>query len=793
MPCPDENVLAELARDELPAARRAEVEAHLHACEACSAVVAELARLFASSFTAGAAAEPEPELSASGLESTLGGDAADDAPWWTERPLPEGAKLGRYVVLKVIGAGAMGIVYAAYDPELDRKVALKLLRRTREDDDGDAAKSRSHRNKRLLREAQALARLAHPHVITVHDVGTFEDQVFLAMEFVEGGTLTRWLAEGPRPWPEILRVLRQAGEGLAAAHDAGLVHRDFKPDNVLLRADGRVVVTDFGLARPVGRPPDDEITTSLTGSSPGASASGSALAETLTRTGALVGTPAYMAPEQFDGRRCDARSDQFAFCVTLFEALYGERPFQGRTLGGLMTAIHAGRIAASPRGRKVPRWLRQAVLRGLRVSAADRHPSMHALLAALRPPRLGSWRGVAAMGLLGVAAGASMVVLWDAPAPDPAAYCDDVAGKLAGTWDEPARAELRAAFVGTGLSFADDAATRAIAELDERAEQWTAAQAEACRSDAEGREPAAVVDVRMTCLAQRRSALEATIAALRTADADTVMHAVEATQSLPSAAGCLDASALGRGLAPVPEAEREAVAAIRRQIAEVDAARTLGKIAEARTKAEAMASDAAGLGYGPLAAEVALELASALEDAGELVAAEDASHRALAAGVAHDHDEVVAMAASLLADLEQARMGSPVTMERWVSLGLAALGSLGGSRPHEEARLLATRGHAQRRAGDLDGAIATLQQVLELRERHWGPEHHAVAEPLGALGLAYASKGMHDESVRHIERACSVLRAAYGDTHPTYAVALQNLATTHFRNGSYAEALPVYQ
>jgi tetratricopeptide (TPR) repeat protein len=795
MTCPDENVLAELARDELPTAERTAIEAHLHACEACSAVVAELARLFASSFTAGEAAEPEPELSASGLERTQGQDEPlDDDAWPSALPLPEGAKLGRYVVLRAVGAGAMGIVYAAYDPELDRKIALKLLRPGSEPDAGDAAALQSSRNKRLLREAQALARLAHPHAITVHDVGTWDGQVFLAMEFVEGGTLTRWLGTRVRSWQEVLGVFQQAGEGLAAAHAAGLVHRDFKPDNVLLRADGRAVVTDFGLARPAERTLDEETTLSPEASaSHGASSSGSALAETLTRTGALVGTPAYMAPEQFDGKRGDVQSDQFSFCVALYEGLYGERPFHGRTLGGLMSAIHAGRIAPPLRGREVPRWLRRAVLRGLRVRPHERHPDMRALLAALRPPRLGSWRGVAAMGTLSAAVGATAMLVWAEPATNPAAYCDDVAGKLVGVWDEPARAELRAAFAATGLPFGDDAATRVIAHLDAHAEGWTQAQAEACRSEVEGREPAAVVDVRMTCLAQRRSGLEALAVALRKADADVVMRAVEVSGSLPSPSDCLDTSALGRGLASVPQAEREAVAGVRGQLAEVTTLRALGKVADARTKAEAAAASAEGLAYGPLQAEVTMELALSLQDAGELGPAEDAMHRALATGVAHDHDEVVAMAASALADLEQERMGSPAVMERWVGLGLAALLSLGGSRPHVEARLLATRGHAQRRAGDPDGAIATLQAVLALREQHWGADHYAVAEPLGALGMAYAGKGLHDESVRHIERARTVLRAAYGDQHPNYAVALQNLGTTHFLHGHYADALALYQ
>ncbi len=386
------------------------------------------------------------------------------------------------------------------------------------------------------------------------------------------------------------------------------------------------------------------------------------------------------------------------------------------------------------------------------------------------------------------------MALWARPAPpDPAAYCDDVEGKLAGVWDEPARAELRAAFAATGLPFAESTAASVVAVLDDHAQRWARAQAEACRRGAEGREPAAVVDVRMTCLGQRRAALEATARALRHADEGVVTHAVDATSTLLDAAACLDGSTLGRAPAPVPEAERDQVESIRQRIADTRALALLGKAAEARAAAEAIADEAATVAYGPLDAEVTLLLADALDDAGAVAEAEAAMHRALAAGVTHDHDEVVAKAAAGLANLEQARMGAPLVVERWASLGLAALASLGGSRPDVRAPLLAARGHAQRRAGDVEAAITTLQEVLAIREQHWGPTHHSLAEPLTALGLAYAAMGRYDDSVRAIEQARAILLASYGEEHPHYAAALHNLATAHLVNGHYTEALARYR
>ncbi len=793
MACPDENVLGEFARGGMPTEQRADVETHLDACETCCEVVSELTRIFASAF--GADDEPA-EPSVDDMESTVGEGPRRSTDWGGDLRLPEGAKLGRYVVLRAIGAGAMGIVYSAYDPQLDRKVALKLLRRT-VGQTLDGTTTQSGRNRRLLREAQALARLSHPGVITVHDVGTFEDQVFLAMEFVEGGTLTAWLAARPRGWREVLRVFRQAGEGLAAAHEAGLVHRDFKPDNVLIHGDGRAVVTDFGLARPLSRgsEPEQTLEASLVdGSLPSGSGSNSALGETLTRTGALVGTPAYMAPEQLDARRCDAQSDQFGFCVALYEGLYGERPFAARDLMTLISAVFEGRVRPPAKGRQVPRWLRRGVLRGLRVSPADRHPDMGALLMALRPPALGSWRGVATMGVLSAVAGAGAVAMSTTSTPEPAvAYCDDVAAKLDGIWDEAARTRVRDAFTQTGLSFADDAATRVTQRLDEYAGRWVEAQTDACRSQVEGREPDSVVALRMTCLARRKSTLAAMGRALGQADADTVMRAVEAVQQLPGLHGCQDAGALGRGLPPVPEAEAGVVDRVQGLISESLALRILGKADQARLLAEEADALASSLEYGPTRAEAKIELATAQEEAGAIGPAETTTHQALELAVVHHHDEVIAQAAVELAQIEGGRMGMPKVVMRWSRLGLAALDALGGERPHLRAGLNAALGNAQSRAGDLDGAIATLREVLVLRERNWGVDHYSVAEPLTALARAYSRQGDHAESVRLIERARVVLHDTYGEQHPHYGAVLQNLGTTHFVHGHYLEALEIYR
>ena len=279
--------------------------------------------------------------------------------------LSAGATVGRYVIDAHVGAGGHGRIYAAHDPELDRRVALKVLRAERDDEVG---------RERLLREARALAKLSHPNVVAVHDVGVDGERVFVAMEFVPGTSLRQALAGRRPPWREVLELLLPAARGLAAIHAAGLVHRDLKPDNIMIGDDGRVRVVDLGLARAPRRSPDESLA-----STPGAAAEGT----TLTGTGVRAGTPAYMAPELWRGEAGDARSDLFAFCVTLWEALYGERPFAGRSPAELVMAL-AGRAPTAPAGApELPGWLHRALVRGLSFEPGERYPSMDALVDAL--------------------------------------------------------------------------------------------------------------------------------------------------------------------------------------------------------------------------------------------------------------------------------------------------------------------------------------------------------------------------------------------------------------------------
>ncbi len=300
-------------------------------------------------------------LDARGADPTAPTLDPDEAP--PAAPLaPE--RIGRFHVLDLLGEGGMGRVYAAYDPNLDRRVALKLLR---------SGVERPEQSRRIRREAHAMARLSHPNVAQIYDVGAHRGQTWIAMEYVDGVTLAEWQAD-PRPWPAVLAMYARVGAGLAAAHDAGMMHRDFKPQNVLVGHDGRPRIIDFGLARAEHDAPDP---------TPAADPPGrdDLLASPLTLAGSVLGTPAYMAPEQIRGEAVGPACDQFAFAVALFEALNGIPPFGGDGLTARLARIEAGAIEASRCG--APTAILGAIDRGLSAAPEDRWPSMHALLDAI--------------------------------------------------------------------------------------------------------------------------------------------------------------------------------------------------------------------------------------------------------------------------------------------------------------------------------------------------------------------------------------------------------------------------
>ncbi|HKE19716.1 MAG TPA: serine/threonine-protein kinase, partial [Kofleriaceae bacterium] len=543
-------------------------------------------------------------------------DALSDEP----AALDRGSTVDRYVILEQVGGGAMGVVYAAYDPRLDRRVALKFLRQ--------CPARASVRRQRLVREAQAMARLSHPNVAVVYEVGAVGDHMFVAMEFVDGVDLRAWLQAASRSRAAIVELFIAVGRGLAAAHAAGIVHRDFKPENVLVDRQGRARVTDFGIAR-VTREGDEQAAGRPELAADAAPADGSS--RSLTVTGAVLGTPSYMAPEQHLGTAADARADQFAFCVALYEAVTGLRPFRGSSSAELLDAIVTRRRIES----EMPRWLRAALLRGLEPDPRDRWPGMDALLAALarRPDRRRRrWFAGGA-----VAAGVGLLawsLLAESRQIEP---CPPARDRVADIWAAPVRERVRATFLATGAPGARAVFERADRALQERVTSWVTAHRDACRATrVSGEQSEALLDLRMQCLERARRQIAA-LPALWLEQVN-LNDAVKAALTVGELDACGDADSL-TAVVPAPRDPEgvRALESLRRALDRVAALQRAGRLADALAPAREAIARARRLGYPPILAE-ALHRGGQLEiDSGDFEVGLALLHEAFrAASEAHD-------------------------------------------------------------------------------------------------------------------------------------------------------------
>jgi len=720
---------------------------------------------------------PSEDVLVSDASTTVIGD--DRPAAWRELELPRGSQVGRYVVLSRLGAGAMGLVVAAYDPELDRKVALKLLH-PRED-------RRAHLgHRRLLAEAQALARLSDPNVVTVHDVGLHEGRVFVAMEFVAGQTLKAWLAAAPRPWPEVLDVMTRAGRGLVAAHARDLVHRDFKPENVMLGDDGRVRVMDFGLAREADTSShdlDDDLV-DVTGSRQ------RALGQALTQLGALVGTPAYMAPEQLAGGRGGPAADQFSFCTSLWEALYGQRPFVDETLAGLQARILMGQLDKPPAGVSVPRWLRRVVEQGLAVEPAQRWPSMQALVSALEHGRVRARRRrvLAILGL--VALTGSGVVggqRWDEHRRIRA--CEAEGASIEEVWNDDVAARVHEALTSSGLARAEVTARNVRPWIDAHARTWNEARTEAClATEVRATWDPPTAERARWCLEERRMELEALVTALASKDVRVVDLAVVAAVKLNSNEPCLDAQRLARRSTP-PTEEREAVRAIQAELARIDVQIQMGAYEEAITAVRAASASASALGWPPLVAAAQLLEGRALQRAGSFAESEAVLERAYFEAVRAEALEVAVVAAARLTFVvgyDLARLDDGL---RWAQHHEALMHWVSDPSGIYELQRLSALSAVYFAAGDFEQVLTLQQRIIPEQERLVGPNHLDLATSFNNLGNAYYRLGKHEDAQPNYERALAIDEATLGAEHPWVADKLGNLGLILQARGKHREAL----
>jgi eukaryotic-like serine/threonine-protein kinase len=688
----------------------------------------------------------------------------------TPRQMPE-ERFGRYVVMRELGRGAMGSVVRAYDPELARAVAVKVLH------DMDASAY-----ERLRSEAQAMARLAHPNVVAVYDVAGDRDAMFVAMELIDGDTL-RQFARG-RPWREVLAACIAAGRGLAAAHAAKLVHRDFKPENVLCGDDGRVAVSDFGLARSV----DD------------------------TADAHIAGTPAYMAPELYRAEPATPASDQFAFCATTYEMLYGQRAFGGEGLAELRAAILDGRMREPPTGA-IPARLWTVLSRGLARDPAQRFPTMTELLDALADDPVARRRRRIAQGaaLVGAVAVGAVVVRALGGGAQPS--CDVSRGELAGAWDATRRTSVDAA-----LRAARGDVARVDAALDTYADSWVGARRDACEAThVRGTDSQRVLEAREACLDRARRELAALTDLFAHADAKLAARAVEAVFRLRDPASC--------------QLDHEPPFALP-QRAELDRARSL-YAAGREGDADAIASKVlASLppGFAPAVVAEALELRARFANTGSPARAEDFLYQALTAAERSGDDRLAAdvwidllettgagarfEASQVAARAVEARFAridpsAPQRLRYELSLGSSLLthGSLAPAREHlEKALALTDANHPdvhidvlsdlcllESRDQKYERANKQCADALRLSETKFGPEHPRVATVLNAIGGLEEQQHHADAGEKAFTRAAAILEHGGHQDYLDYALAIVNLGMAAAERYDFDKAVPLYE
>ena len=727
-----------------------------------------------------------------------------------------GTSIGRYVVLETIGRGGMGRVLRAYDPKLQREVALKVLRNYTA---SDAA------NQRMLREARAMAQLSHPNVVAVHDTEETKAGVVLVMEYVAGQALNEWLKSANRDWTEIIHHFVAAGRGVAAAHAAGLLHRDFKAANVLVASTGEIKVTDFGLARAAAgsrgasRGPQSEYN------------SLDSMDTVLTQVGVVVGTPRYMAPEQHRNAELTTAVDQYAFCVSLWHALVGTPPYRGKTVRALILAKEGAIPSWPTEAPPLPRRMVDAIRRGLSFEPGDRWPSLSDLLDELRLDNRQRHRRWLAVGALGVVAiGGAVAMQWSSGSVQE--RCSGAQAQLRGVWDDDRRAEVEAAMLGIGVSYAGGVWTRAAEHLDDYANEFTTLHRESCLATTVREEQSsAAMDLQMGCLHRAKVSLGAVTDVLASADAEVVRRTTRVLDRLPPLSRCADLEALQKAVQPPPPEEAEAVDEVRALLSRLGSQRAAGRFDAALETLHTAEALSESVTYEPLHTERLLAEGELLDDRGDYPEAEAALRRALEQAARwHQLEAVGSAAATLLGVIgnHQKRYDEALHY-RELAMGLAAgdparearvLSSyaviLNGQGRFNEAaaehrralsRLVASVGpeHAAvgrarsnyasvlRKQGEFTEMESEYRQAVAIFEKTLGPDHPDVAGSRTNLGLILQSQGKFEEAETEQRRAVAGLSAALGDEHPLVALARSNLGGALRDLDKFAEAEEEYR
>ncbi len=709
---------------------------------------------------------------------------------------PEAVKIGRFIVLRKLGQGAMGVVYLAYDPKLDRKVALKLV------DTSSLGSETGDAHVRLEREARAAAALGHPNVVTVYDVGHQGNDVFLAMEFVEGETLTQWMKR-EHTWREVAKLFAEIARGLAAAHDADLVHRDFKPDNVLLGGDQRPRVADFGLARPTqGWSARDAAKVLDSASTPGSSALALRSGNAMASTAEVCGTPAYMAPEQFVGSDVTAASDQFGFCASLYEALFGHRPFKGDSITELAVAVLDNDRQPLPSKHGVPKAVVQAVLQGLAPTVEQRHPSMHALAERLETALRARTRnrvlaGGTLLAVLGVGFGAQAAAALDEQP------CDAARSDIDRVWNASRRTEVARSLEHAELP------NDSVRELDTFATAWTQQRVQSCEATrVSGEQSDEALGLRTACLDRMAARLNAAAAALSDQPTRATIDALDV--ALPDPVRCAAVSDL---VAEASAYQRNAEATLLAQAKWAEASgliTTLDLTAHQRVDswrptAQALLALGTAFSLPEASAFGGFWLGQAALRSGDLDAAREHYESALPFAAlsaerrflpllllkraelelnAKDFASATANAElgwALCSRISDADVRTTLELELRSTLADVAVAtgdpelaleltrsilSTPGRSARTEERARSIAGAACRAQGDLQCAFENHARALQLAVSLPEIEPIELAGRYANLGLMHADVGEGDRAVEHLRRAASIIENAFDAHHP---------------------------
>ncbi|MBV1862559.1 MAG: serine/threonine-protein kinase [Nannocystaceae bacterium] len=728
-----------------------------------------------------------------------------------DQPLGPGQLFGRYLIVQRVGAGGVGEVYSAYDPSLDRRVALKVLRSSPDED----ATTASDRQASLVREAKALASLSHPNVVTVHDVGRELERTYIAMELVEGRDLKEWIRESPdRPWRDTLRLFIDAGKGLHAAHAKDILHRDFKPANVLVGHDGWVRVSDFGLARLLS-PTEVTARDSTT--------QDQSIDTSVSIDGRMVGTPYYMAPEQLDGDTTVC-SDVYAFCLALHDALYRVRGFEGGSLMELAVRKAHGPPPVPSETRGVPSAVRSVLERGLQPTPDARWPSMAPLLAelekALRPRSRATIPWL--LGIGGIALTAA------AMAPGDTGACSGASEALRPVWNEAQAAAVAEGIEGTRSPLAARASRHASSELERHVEAWKTAHTRVCEATRRGEQSATLLDQRMTCLQRQLLDFSAATEVLSSADATVVERTAQIIGGLPHATACetlsIDAEAREQS------AESDAA---RAELAQINARIAAGLYPAADKRSAALFEATTTIDAPRLRSDVLFTRGNVLLKMGKIEDSVDMLERAAFAAVKSGYARGQMRAGALLVLVEGRRAARPEAGLRWARFAEAALVKAGGGAlarsniasklasvysekgdhqaaelqlrralellertdapPERRAGLLDNLGSTARTLGRFDEAVQLHEEALMVREAVLGPEHPLLARSLTNTAAAYIELAKFEEADVRYARALQIREQALGPEHLDVATTAMNIGVSYYRRGNLKEARPYFE